>query len=764
MAPILQTIASLDSRSGGTSTCTYDLVKALNASGMPTDILTLQPGSPEERMVGEDSFIHACPFDARTPLAVSRNIRRFLAGSRYSLYHTNGLWLDVNHATCAHARKTDTPCIVSLHGMLYPQALERGGWKKKLMLALGHRKDISGAACVHVTCDKEMEYYRDMGFSNPVAVIPNPVRIPEYLADIRRPGHEGFRAGFLGRLHPIKNLEALITAWGQLRLPNAELLLIGDGDPEYKARLEELVRAENISNISFTGFVSGRRKYEMLASLDVLCAPSHQENFGMSIAEALLAGTPVAVGSAEPPPVRLVVRQRFLFPGRSPGKRLQPLPAGKARHGRTRPRPRHGNLRRPPRGRLHETPVPVSAGAGSQTGICLSPMNILFLLGKFPSVGGVETVTAILANEFSARGHAVHVVSFEQVTETPTPALDNRVTLHRLSYPVSSRANRDALRDILATCRIDVIINQWCLPFHVTRLCRKAMKGLPCRLLAVHHNAPDCNARLEGLRMRMARTGNPVNRAFLRLLLKGCAMATGASLRYVYAHSDRYILLSDSFHQAFRNITGLKDTGKLLTIPNPITVENPEFRYDPALKKKEVLFVGRLEPNQKRVSRVLETWALLEPRFPDWTLRLVGDGPEKRSLQEFCAEHRLEHVSFEGFQNPAPYYEQASLLLLTSEYEGFGLVIVEGMSFGVSPIVYGSFSAAYDLVDHGKDGCILPAASGFQAHRMAEMAAGLMREPADLHAMARNAIAKSRKFTREHIIPQWEKAFRPDAS
>ncbi|WP_343015018.1 glycosyltransferase, partial [Akkermansia muciniphila] len=110
MAPILQTIASLDSRSGGTSTCTYDLVKALNASGMPTDILTLQPGSPEERMMGEDSFIHACPFDARTPLAVSRNIRRFLAGSRYSLYHTNGLWLDVNHATCAHARKTDTPC------------------------------------------------------------------------------------------------------------------------------------------------------------------------------------------------------------------------------------------------------------------------------------------------------------------------------------------------------------------------------------------------------------------------------------------------------------------------------------------------------------------------------------------------------------------------------------------------------------------------------------------------------------------------------
>lgn len=387
-------------------------------------------------------------------------------------------------------------------------------------------------------------------------------------------------------------------------------------------------------------------------------------------------------------------------------------------------------------------------------------MNILFLLGKFPSIGGVETVTAILANEFRARGYGVHVVSFEQVTEAPSPALDGSVTLHQLSYPVSSQANLSALRDILASRRIDVIINQWCLPFHVTRLCRKAMQGLPCRLLAVHHNAPDCNARLEGIRMRAAGTRNPVKKAFLRLLLKGCALATGASLRYVYSHSDRYVLLSDSFRQSFRNITGLKEAGKLLTIPNPVTVENREFSYDPARKKKEVLFMGRLEPNQKRVSRVLETWALLEPRFPDWTLRIAGDGPEKQALQAWCAERRLEHVSFEGFRDPAPYYEQASLLLLTSEYEGLPLAVVEGMSFGVVPVIYGSFSSAYDLVDHGNNGCILPASGGFQARRMAEMAAGLMQCPDTLHAMARKSAAKSRNFTREHVVRQWEEVFR----
>lgn len=390
-------------------------------------------------------------------------------------------------------------------------------------------------------------------------------------------------------------------------------------------------------------------------------------------------------------------------------------------------------------------------------------MNILFLLGKFPSIGGVETVTTILANEFSARGHEVHVVSFEQAAEAPFPPLDGNVALHRLSYSVSSPSNAAALRELLVSRRMDVIVNQWCLPFHVTRLCRKAMRGLPCLLLAVYHNAPDSNKRLEGLRMQLARTGNPVKKAFLRLLLKGCAMATGASMRYVYSRSDRYILLSDSFHQAFRNISGLKKTEKLLTIPNPLTMENREFRYDPALKKKEVLFVGRLEPYQKRVSRVLETWALLEPRFPDWTLRIVGDGPEREALQAWCAEHRLERVVFEGFRDPVPYYEQASLLFLTSEYEGFGLVIVEGMSFGVVPVVYGSFSAAYDLVDNGTDGFILPADNGFRAQEMAELAAGLMQSPDALHAMAREAVAKSGNFMPEHIVRQWEEVFRTGA-
>ena len=251
MNKVLQTIGSLNAGSGGTSTCTYELVSAMNAVGFPVDVLTLRPQFTEERMLGEDAFIKAYPHDARTPLAISRNLRKVLAKSNYDLYHTNGLWMDVNHATCVHARNVGKPYIISPHGMLYPQALAISSWKKRLMLSLGHMRDLEQATCIHVTCKKEMEHCRAFGLKQPIAVIPNPVQIPSYLGELRKSTDNIFRVGFLGRFHPIKNIESIIRAWANLRLSNSELLLYGDGPPEYVESLRALVRTTDAPNVRF---------------------------------------------------------------------------------------------------------------------------------------------------------------------------------------------------------------------------------------------------------------------------------------------------------------------------------------------------------------------------------------------------------------------------------------------------------------------------------------------------------------------------------
>ncbi len=301
---VLHTIFSMGASSGGTSSSTYTLVKGLNEeTRCHTDLLTLRSRSPLEKILGDgEPFMHALPNDSITPLRVSFNVRRFLKNIRqYDLLHLNGLWQDIIHASARTAHSINKPYVLTLHGMLYPQALSRRAWKKKLMLALGHADDIRNSSCIHVTCEEEMLHVRNLGFTNPVAIIPNAVPIPSGLEFIRKKDR-AFRVGFLGRLHPIKNIEALIRAWGRLPnlLPSDELLIMGEGEPEYVRTLHKLVDEIKAHHVRFTGTVSSDEKFNMLGSLTCLCLPSKTENFGLSIAESLLAGTPVIASTATP--------------------------------------------------------------------------------------------------------------------------------------------------------------------------------------------------------------------------------------------------------------------------------------------------------------------------------------------------------------------------------------------------------------------------------------------------------------------------------
>lgn len=296
---ILQTIAGFGTHSGGTSTCTYDLLSAIHRIGCDVDLMTLQS---TDLMGKSEAWIKALTDDAITPYGYSRNMNHFLKQGDYDLYHTNGMWMHCNHITCVIARKKHKPYIITPHGMLYPQAMARSPWKKQLLLNIGGvDKDLRLASCIHCTCMEEMKHYRDLGYKNPVAVIPNPVPIPSFVGELKN-DRSVRRIGFLGRLHPRKNVEALINTWISLGavVNNAQLVIMGKGDLQYERMLKERVLQSGIKNVEFAGFVIGREKFEHLASLTALCVPSDFENFGMIVTEALSVGTPVIASLGTP--------------------------------------------------------------------------------------------------------------------------------------------------------------------------------------------------------------------------------------------------------------------------------------------------------------------------------------------------------------------------------------------------------------------------------------------------------------------------------
>lgn len=360
--------------------------------------------------------------------------------------------------------------------------------------------------------------------------------------------------------------------------------------------------------------------------------------------------------------------------------------------------------------------------------------SVLFFLGHW-GVGGVERVTVVLANELVARGHAVSIVACAYEDRSELQRLDGRVTVEELGPGWLSAENAGRIGEFLVRRKVSVVINQWCAPYSVTRFLRKAMRGSAAKLVAVHHNAPDGNMRIRGAR-------NTLVRWCWRLI-------SGISLRLVYEMSDRYVLLSDSFVPVLAGLVRRRRMDKVVVIANPLTLM-PLMRE----KEKLIVYVGRLEETQKRVSRVIDLWRKLAGELSDWRLAIVGDGADRARYEQQAVG--LPRVEFVGFQNPGDFYARARVLLLTSDFEGLPLVLAEAMAAKCIPVALGCCPAVCDVV--GADGRTVPLP--YDEDRFAEAVRAGVARSFDAEAMRMMAERTESRFGIGACVDQWEGLFK----
>ena len=292
---------SLDVKSGGPALSTYLTIKGLRNTGVDVEMV-MPPLDEEGKLIADDVNLHYTAPVKNSRMEYMPRMNQLLKElPQYDLYHVQGLWLWLGHSVASYARKQKKPYVITLRGMLYPQALAHSTLIKRISLALYQRNDLQRAACIQATCEEEMNYYRELGFTNPVAVLPNPIEI-EGIIERPIPPKEKLRIGYLGRVHPRKRIERLIYAFDALRdeLDNAELLIIGAGDKRYEQFLREEVVRLNLHNVRFAGFLTGEEKDKAILSLSYLVVPSDFENFGNIVTEALVRGVPVIASKGMP--------------------------------------------------------------------------------------------------------------------------------------------------------------------------------------------------------------------------------------------------------------------------------------------------------------------------------------------------------------------------------------------------------------------------------------------------------------------------------
>lgn len=221
---------------------------------------------------------------------------------RLDLIHTHGLWLMPNIYPSRAVRGTSCRLVTSPRGTLSRYAFKRSRWRKVLMWKLAQARALSVAACFHATSEAECADIRSRGFQQPIAVIPNGFDIPRTVN--RQPRMARRRLLYLGRIHPIKGLMDLVSAWRQLQnrpwISDWDLHIVGPGEPRHVSQLAAHIAGSGAKRLILRGPVYGPDKNAEYSNADVYILPSYSENFAMTVAEALAHGVPAIATKATP--------------------------------------------------------------------------------------------------------------------------------------------------------------------------------------------------------------------------------------------------------------------------------------------------------------------------------------------------------------------------------------------------------------------------------------------------------------------------------
>lgn len=361
-----------------------------------------------------------------------------------------------------------------------------------------------------------------------------------------------------------------------------------------------------------------------------------------------------------------------------------------------------------------------------------------------PSVGGVEKVMDTLCDLFINHGHSVYC------------ATDSTAYIPEEIHYCDVCTQWSELIVFIKRHNIDIVINYAAHDIRFVHIITQLRQELPkIKIISALHNDPqflDANLK-SSLSIKNFRTFKGSVRTLIRYAIlpvyyyRSKQRATYV-YRQTYQSSDWVVLLSERYRHSFVCIAGINSSDKIKAIPNPIVAHEDSYFIE---KKQTVLIVSRLA-TIKRIDIALQIWCELNKKHSDvaqWKLRIVGSGHEQARLQRIALKNNLTNVVFVGFQNnPITEYNSASIFMMTSLYEGFGLTLVEAQMSGVVPIAFDSYATLHDIITNGENGVIV---ENNNINQYVNELHCLMQNREICTTLAKNGLATSKQYLPNHI-------------
>lgn len=386
-------------------------------------------------------------------------------------------------------------------------------------------------------------------------------------------------------------------------------------------------------------------------------------------------------------------------------------------------------------------------------------MKIAYCLFGTYSTGGIERVTTVKANWLAEHGYEVYLITTGHAGRPPyyplhpsikhidlglcydEPGALSRFTVYRRNKP-KYRKHKEELEKLFAEIRPDIAV---AAGWHEGSFLYQLKDG--SKKIVEHHGWRHSNIAMYPVFLRELGHVTPLTRFKYWLRTKWGNLMTYKQGCYD-RQFDRLVVLTEE------DKTYCTHCPTAIVIPNPITAASDLVS---PLTDKVILAVGRLD-NQKNFPELVDIWALIAKDYPDWKLRIVGEGyTDTRILQkvkEYGLEDQFELCPFTN--NVQKYYLSSSIFTMTSAFEGFGLVLVEAESMGLPLVSYACPCGPRDIITEGKDGFLVePGDRKTFAARLRTLI-----EDEDLRRqMGQAAKLNSERFSLDNVMKQWEALF-----
>lgn len=378
-----------------------------------------------------------------------------------------------------------------------------------------------------------------------------------------------------------------------------------------------------------------------------------------------------------------------------------------------------------------------------------------------PQKGGTERITETISRYLRATVGYKCYLSYSR--ELPDAFIKSNCFDGRLKLYENSSEKESV--DFIISHRIDYIIVQGSytiIPFFWTLVNKYKLQT---KIIFVHHFNPGAEIyfnnfmtkwlgvrRGKSLKGKMKALLSIVKLPYTRLYYE---YFVRHSYRNVYNMSDAVVLLSDKFIPKWMRVANIKDSSKFHVIHNSLTFDTFLTEHEIQAKKQEVLLVARLSEHQKRIKLALKIWKKIKQSSDakDWILRIVGNGPWLEDYVDYVFKNDIDSVFFEGVrENVIDYYRNASIFLMTSNFEGWGLTLTESQQMGVIPIVFNSYESLTDIISDGFNGYII---ENNDMNAFKDKVLYVMNNKEKRELVAINCIKSSKRFSIDIIGKNW---------